>query len=38
LIHSHPEIDWPELINQRLDMTEVNKRWLDEFKREHGLR
>ena len=33
-----PEIVWPELINQRLDMTEVNKRWLDEYKKEHGLK
>ena len=32
-----PEIVWPELINQRLDMTEVNKTWLDDYKKEHGL-
>ena len=32
-----PEIVWPELINQRLDMTEVNRRWLDEYKKEQGL-
>ncbi len=29
---------WPELVNQRLDMTEVNKQWLDEYKKEHGLK
>ena len=29
---------WQELVNQRLDMTEVNKRWLDEYKKEHGLK
>jgi len=33
-----PEIVWPELINQRLDMTDVNKGWLDEYKKEHGLK
>ena len=33
-----PEIVWPELINQRMDMTDVNKRWLDEYKKEHGLK
>ena len=33
-----PEIIWQELVNQRLDMTEVNKRWLDEYKKEHGLK
>ena len=32
-----PEIVWPELIDQRLDMTEVNKGWLDEYKKEWGL-
>ena len=32
-----PEIVWQELVNQRLDMTEVNKRWLDEYKKEHSL-
>jgi len=32
-----PEIVWPELIDQRLDMTAVNKTWLDEYKKEHGL-
>ena len=32
-----PETVWPELVNQRLDMTEVNKRWLDEYKKEQGL-
>ncbi len=33
-----PETVWPELVNQRLDMTEVNKRWLDEYKKEQGLK
>jgi ribonuclease Z len=33
-----PEIIWQELVDQRLDMTEVNKRWLDEYKKEHGLK
>ncbi len=31
------EIIWQELVDQRLDMTEVNKRWLDEYKKEQGL-
>ena len=25
-------------VKQRLDMTEVNKRWLDEYKKEQGLK
>ena len=33
-----PETVWPELVKQRLDMTEVNKRWLDEYKKEQGLK
>ncbi len=32
-----PEIVWPELINQRLDMTEVNKTWLDEDEKKYNL-
>ena len=32
------EIVWPELVKQRLDMTKVNKRWLDEYKKEQGLK
>ena len=31
------ETIWPELIKQRLDMTDVNKRWLDEYKRRFEL-
>ena len=31
------ETIWPELVKQRLDMTDVNKRWLDEYKRRFGL-
>ena len=31
------EIIWQELVSQRLDMTEVNKTWLDAYKKEHGL-
>ena len=33
-----PETVWPELVKQRLDMAEVNKRWLDEYKKEQGLK
>ena len=32
------EIVWQELVDQRLDMTDVNKRWLDEYEKEHGLK
>ena len=32
------ETVWPELVKQRLDMTKVNKRWLDEYKKEQGLK
>ena len=32
------EMVWPELINQRMDVSDVNKRWLDEYKKEHGLK
>jgi hypothetical protein len=31
------EIVWPELKSQRLDMTAVNKTWLDAYKKTHGL-
>ena len=33
-----PETVWPELVKQRLDMTKVNERWLDEYKKEQGLK
>ena len=33
-----PEIIWPELVNQRLDMTGVDKRWLEEYKKEQGIK
>jgi hypothetical protein len=33
-----PEIIWPELINQRLDMTDVNKKWLDAYKKKYNLK
>ena len=33
-----PEIVWKELVNQRLDMSEVNKRWLDEYKKKYNLK
>ena len=29
---------WPELVKQRLDVTKVNKRWLDRHKKEQGLK
>ena len=32
------EIVWPELVDQRLDMTAVNARWLNEYKKEQGLK
>ncbi len=32
-----PETIWPELVNQRLDITEVNKRWLDAYKAKHDI-
>ena len=32
------ETVWPELVKQRLDMSEVNKRWLDVYKKEQGLK
>lgn len=32
------EIKWKELIDQRLDMTEVNKTWLDDYKKRMGLK
>ncbi len=31
------ETIWPELVKQRLDMTDVNKAWLDEYKKRFGL-
>ena len=31
------EIVWPELVNQRMDVTDANERWLAEFKRMHDL-
>ena len=33
-----PETVWPELVKQRLDMTKVNKRWLDKHKQEQCLK
>jgi len=33
-----PETVWPEFVEQRLDMTEVNRRWLDGYKKEQGLK
>jgi ribonuclease Z len=33
-----PEIVWEELVKQRLDMTEVNKRWLDTYKKKYNLK
>jgi hypothetical protein len=33
-----PEIVWKELVDQRLDMSEVNKRWLDEYKKKYNLK
>jgi hypothetical protein len=27
-----------EYVEQRLDMTKVNKRWLDKYKKEQGLK
>jgi ribonuclease Z len=32
-----PEIIWKELVDQRLDMTEVNKSWLDDYKKKHNI-
>ncbi len=31
------EIVWPELINERMDVTDANERWLAEFKTKHGV-
>lgn len=31
------ETKWQELINQRIDMSEVNKSWLDDYKKKWGL-
>ncbi len=28
---------WQELVDQRLDMTDVNKSWLEEYMKVHGL-
>jgi ribonuclease Z len=33
-----PEIVWKELADQRLDMTEVNKTWLDDYKKKYKLK
>ena len=33
-----PEIVWKELVDQRLDMSEANKRWLDEYKKKSNLK
>ena len=33
-----PETVWPELVKQRLDMTKVNKRWLNDYEKEQGLK
>lgn len=32
------EIKWPELVNQRINMTDVNKSWLDDYKKRMGLK
>ena len=32
------ETVWPELVNQRIDMTEVNKTWLDDYKIKYNLK
>ena len=29
---------WPELIDQRLDMSEVNDRWLTEYKKKYNVK
>jgi hypothetical protein len=31
------EIIWSELVEQRLDVSDSNARWLAEFKKKHGL-
>ena len=33
-----PEIIWKELVDQRLDMTEVNKTWLDDYKKKYNIK
>jgi hypothetical protein len=33
-----PEIVWKELVDQRLDMTEVNKEWLDDYKTKYDIK
>jgi hypothetical protein len=33
-----PEIVWQELVDQRLDMTEVNKSWLEDYKKKYNLK
>ena len=32
------EIVWPELFTQRIDMTEVDKTWLDDYKKKYNLK
>jgi len=31
------EIVWPELVNQRMDVSQFNAQWLGEFKKDTGL-
>ena len=33
-----PEIIWKELVDQRIDMTEVNKTWLDDYKKKYNIK
>jgi ribonuclease Z len=33
-----PETVWPELIDQRIDMTEVNNSWLIDYKKKYNLK
>jgi hypothetical protein len=33
-----PEIIWQELVDQRLDMTEVNESWLGPYKKKYNLK
>jgi ribonuclease Z len=33
-----PETIWKELVDQRLDMTQVNKTWLDDFEKKYNVK
>ena len=33
-----PEIIWKELVDQRIDMSEVNKTWLDDYKKKYNVK